>query len=170
MTTLLAYVLAGIAHLDPNAAHPEIADAIAHVVEDEPPLFRDDDSKQKTASLVLAVAFREGSLGLRVIGDCDKHTAKGVCISGPRSFCTMQVHQSMGGSDALNEDPELCIRAGLRILRSSVRACPSSPVAIYASGPNGCGNARAQRISRDRLALAARIHAAAIISMAKEDS
>jgi len=43
----------------------------------------------------------------------------------------------------------------MTMLRTSLRVCPSHPIAWYASGPAGCGSTRAQRISRDRMNLAA---------------
>ena len=57
----------------------------------------------------------------------------------------------------LAKDPEACIRVGMTMLRESMRVCPAHPIAFYASGPGGCDNARAQRISRDRLAIAQRL-------------
>jgi hypothetical protein len=161
--TLLEFVLAGAAYLDPQRDHAVMADVIARAVaREEQPLFRDDANREKTAALVLAVAWREGSLGLRVVGDCSKSKPGEPCKGTPRAFCTMQVHASAGGSAALNDDPELCIRTGIAMLRQSMHICPSYPVAFYASGPGACSDARAQRISRDRLALAVRVRAAAL--------
>ena len=159
--SLLAFVLAGANYLDPTHDHSAIAEAITSVVESERPLFADDADKRRTASLVLAVAWREGSLRTRVLGDCEQKTEAGVCIAKPHSFCTMQIHDSSGGTPALNDDPAKCIRTGLAMLRTSFRSCSTHPIAWYASGPSGCTNARAQRISRDRLALAQRVFRAA---------
>lgn len=161
MTTLLDFVLAGATHLDPAHGHEVIARAVAHVVESERPLFKDDADRHRTASLVLAVAWREGSLRASVVGDCEKSKPGEACKGTPRSFCSLQIHVSSGGSQALNDDPELCIRAGLAMLRTSMSVCPSAPLAWYAAGPKGCDNERAQRISRDRLAVARRVFIAA---------
>ena len=92
---------------------------------------------------MVAVAFRESTFVADALGD------KG------DSFCAFQIHRSSGGSPALLEDVDACVSAGLSLLRQSIRVCPSYPIAWYASGPLGCGNARAQRISRDRMNLAA---------------
>jgi hypothetical protein len=154
MSDLLAFALAAVHAVDPDHEHPVMTDAIVHVVEDERPLFTDDSSREKTTALIVAVAWREGSLREKVSGDCVEKTKEGKCIAHPRSFCTMQVHASSGGDESLNDDPEKCIRAGLALLRQSMKACTEYPIAFYASGPNACTNARAQRISRDRMALA----------------
>ncbi len=155
MSDLLTFALAVVHAVDPDHDHPVMTDAIVHVVEDERPLFTDDSSREKTISLLVAVAWREGSLREKVSGDCVEKTKEGKCIAHPRSFCTMQVHASSGGDESLNEDPQKCIRAGMAILRSSMKACTEHPIAYYAAGPNACTNVRAQRISRDRMALAA---------------
>lgn len=159
--TILPFVLAGASYLDPQHEHTVIAEAVARVVEADRPLFADDESRERTASLVLAVAFREGSLGTHVEGDFRR--------GKPTSWCTMQIHASSGGTPALNDDPVACIRKGLSMLRTSLRVCPSAPVAWYAEGPRGCSSTRARRISRDRMALAHRVHATAAAALAKED-
>ena len=38
-----------------------------------------------------------------------------------------------------------------------MKMCPAHPLAFYAAGPAGCESARAQRISRDRIAIAQRL-------------
>lgn len=155
MSDLLAFALAAVHAVDPEHEHPVMTDAIVHVVEDERPLFTDDSSREKTIALIVAVAWREGSLREKVSGDCVEKTKEGGCIAHPRSFCTMQVHASSGGDESLNEDPQKCIRTGLALLRQSMQMCSEHPIAFYASGPGGCTNPRAQRISRDRMTLAA---------------
>ena len=100
--------------------------------------------------------FRESSLQASAVGD---HVA-----GKPTSFCAFQIHLPFGaktgegwtGSD-LAEDPEKCVTIAMRMIRQSMQSCPAHPLAFYASGPSGCENARAQRISRDRLAIAQRL-------------
>lgn len=157
MSDLLSFALAVVHAVDPEHEHPVMTDAIVHVVEDERPLFTDDSSREKTIALLVAVAWREGSLREKVSGDCVEKTKEGACIAHPRSFCTMQVHASSGGNESLNEDPQKCIRTGMALLRHSMKVCAEHPIAFYASGPNACTNVRAQRISRDRMALASRL-------------
>lgn len=140
--TVLPFVLAAMAALQPNVDHAELSQAIATVVDAERPLFRDDVDRRRTAALVVAVAFRESSFVANAVGDHG------------RSFCAFQIHRSSGGSPALLDDPEACVRTGVAMLRTSLRVCPSHPIAWYARGPRGCAMPRAQRISRDRVALA----------------
>ena len=142
----------------PDTDHTELATAMANVV-DAQPYAKDEASRQQVAALLVAVAFREGSLKTHVEGDFDGH-------GKPRSFCTMQIHASSGGSQALNEDPELCVSTGLAMLRTSQRICPAHPIAFYAAGPAGCASQRAQRISADRMGLARRIAASARAALA----
>ncbi|MBX3191258.1 MAG: hypothetical protein KF819_29945 [Labilithrix sp.] len=133
-----------------------LAAAIAHRAEEEAPLFKDDADRRKTTALLVAIAFRESSLRADAVGD--KVRGK------PTSFCAFQIHLPWGaktregwtGSDLL-EDPDKCVAAAMRLLRVSMSVCPSHPLAWYAAGPSGCGNERAQRISRDRVALAQRL-------------
>ena len=134
-----------MALLAPNRDHQELGGAIARVVDSERPIFKDDDDKRKTTALVLAVAFRESGFILGAVGD------------GGHSYCAMQIHDSNGGTRELLTNADACIRKGLSTLRISVRVCPEHPIAWYASGPAGCANARAQRISRDRTSIAQRL-------------
>jgi len=137
---LLFFVLAAMNSLVPGKDHSANATAIASVLLSEPSLFRDDESRMKTAALVVAIAFRESAF---------KNDAR----SSTNDHCMMQVNRR----PELADDPEACIRVGLAMLRESMRICPAHPLAFYASGPGGCDNARAQRISRDRMAIAKRL-------------
>ena len=132
-----ALVLGLMVLLSPKGDHVATARAIARAVEAAPPLFRDDDDRVKTAALVVAVAWRESNF---------RQDAK----SATNDHCMMQVH----ARPDLADDADACVTTGLEMLRESMRACPAHPVATYAEGPSGCSSARAQRISRDRMALA----------------
>lgn len=139
LETILAMMLA----VAPGRDHSELGGAILRAVEAEYALFKDDGDKRKTAALLVAVAFRESSLTLGAIGDQG------------HSVCAMQIY---GGSRALLTDADACVRKGLAMLRVSVRVCPKAPVAHYAvGGTAACSNARAIRISNDRMALARRL-------------
>ncbi len=156
MSVLFTWVVAASSLLAPARQHDELARAIANRVEAEAPLFKDDEDRHRTAALLVAIAFRESSLRAAAVGD---HVG-----GKPTSFCAFQVHLPWGaktadgwtGSDLL-DDPEKCVAAAMRMLRVSIRVCPSSPIAWYASGPAGCESPRAQRISRDRMAIAQRL-------------
>jgi hypothetical protein len=156
MTPLLAWVLAACEALAPGRSHEQLAGAIASRVESEAPLFKADEDKKKTASFLVAIAFRESSLKWDVTGDM--HAGK------PTSFCAYQIHLPYGaktpegwtGQDLI-EDPNKCVTTAMRMLRESFRSCPAHPLAWYAEGPRGCESERAQRISRDRMAIAQRL-------------
>jgi hypothetical protein len=137
---LLAWVLAAMRFLAPGRDHAELGDAIARVVASEPPLFKDDEGRARTTALVVAVSFRESSFRMGATSSTGDH-------------CALQIH----GRPELARDAEACVRTGLAMLRDSFRACPAFPLAVYAEGPRGCSSPRAQRISRDRMALAARL-------------
>lgn len=145
---MIALVLAMMLSLAPRRDHSELAGAIARAVESEAALFRDDTSKTKTAALLVAVAYRESSFTVAAVGD------KG------ESFCAYQIHRTSGGGPALLTDADACVRRGMAMLRESARVCPKAPVAWYAAGGVGaCSNARAIRISNDRMAIARRLAA-----------
>lgn len=156
MSTLFAWVLAASSVLAPQRTHERLATAISSRVEAEAPLFKGDDDRKRTTALLVAMAFRESSLREDAVGDHVK--------GKPTSFCAFQLHLPWGAKSAegwtgveLASDPEKCVTAAMRLLRESIRACPKHPLAWYASGPTGCESERAQRISRDRMALAQRL-------------
>lgn len=123
-------VLAWMNALAPGRDHADIAWAVAIETVDE-----------AEAAKVTAVAFRESSLRNDAVGD------------GGRSVCAMQVHN---GSRTLLGDVGACVRRGVAMLRSSERIDPAHPIAAYSRGPRWQGQ-EAQRISNDRMALAARL-------------
>lgn len=162
MTVAASFLLAAAQILAPDRDTTAIVDAIADRIDLERPLFVNDADRRKTASLVLSVAFREGSLGDHVEGD---H------LNGkPTSFCTMQVNLSPGARTAegwtgpeLRDDAAKCVAVGFRMLRDSIRVDPKNPVGFYARGPRWRG-VEAQRISRDRMTLAARLLREVVVS------
>lgn len=156
MSVLFAWVVAASSLLAPARQHDELASAIANRAEAEAPLFKGDEDRHRTAALLVAIAFRESSLRAAAVGDR---------VGGkPTSFCAFQVSLPWGNKTAegwtskdLLEDPEKCVAAAMRMLRVSMQVCPSAPLAWYAAGPTGCESPRAQRISRDRMAIAQRL-------------
>jgi hypothetical protein len=156
MSTLFAWVVAASSLLAPTRQHDQLAEAIASRAEAEAPLFKGDDDRRRTSALLVAIAFRESSLRAGAVGD---HVA-----GKPTSFCAFQLNLPWGRKTAegwtgedLVEDPHKCVAAAIHMLRISMRVCPAFPLAWYAAGPSGCANARAQRISRDRMAIAQRL-------------
>lgn len=159
MSALLAWVAVAGALLAPARPSDQLAPlslAIATRAEAEPPLFKGDVDRHRTSALLVAIAFRESSLRPDAVGD---HVA-----GKPTSFCAFQLHLPWGATTAegwtgaeVAEDPEKCVTAAMRLIRESMRVCPTAPLAWYAAGPSGCESVRAQRISRDRLSLAQRL-------------
>ncbi len=149
---LLEFVLAAAISLAPLRDHQALAAAIAERVESDAPLFVGDTSKVRSAAFLVAVAFRESSLRNDALGDHGQsHCAFQIYLPGGQ-----KTREGWSGTE-LREDPSKCVTVATRILRDSMRWCPSFPLAIYSSGPTGCSDARAQRISRDRMALAKRL-------------
>lgn len=164
----LAWVLAAALLLAPGRDHGVLGGAIARVVDAEPPLFKGDDERIKSAALVVAVTFRESSLRADALGDRVK--------GKPTSFCAGQINLPNGARTAegwtgeeLVADVDKCLRVTYRMLRESVRIDRRFPVAFYARGKNYlpclvgtegtpppvCAEAR--RISNDRMAIAKRL-------------
>lgn len=101
-------------------------------------------SGETEAAVLTAMAFRESSLINNVTGD------------GGHSVCAMQIYD---GPKSFLEDPIACVARGTAMLRESRRMDPANPIAFYARGPRAFTTKReeAQRISRDRMALATRL-------------
>lgn len=94
------------------------------------------------ATMLVAIAYREGSNRLNVVGDHG------------RASCVLQLHHA---PREVLTDAKLCVRIGLDRLRASSRLCPATPLAAYAGAP--CGSETAQRISSDRDRLRRRVFA-----------
>jgi len=136
----LAFVLAAMLSLAPKRDHAELASAIATAVDESAPLFRDDDDRRRTSALLVAMAFRES-------------TFRNDVVSKTRDYCAFQINRRPD----LAKDPLACARVALVMVRESMRVCPAHPIAFYAEGPGACTSERAQKISRDRMAIAARL-------------
>jgi len=135
---LYAWILAACALLAPSRDASAFAAALAPVVEAQAPLYRDDDSRTKTAALMVAIAFRESSFRPDALGD-----------SG-HSYGYFQIWGVPRETPAEDQ-----ARIALGMVRESMRACgKDNPLGIYSAGPNGCVMPIAKRISADRAALA----------------
>ena len=126
---------------DPMVRHGALATAIVTVAFEEPPLFKNDESRVRTTALLVAIAFRESSLQTNIVGD------------GGRSVCAFQIY---GGNKALLEDPEACVRKAYHMLQESIRIDRENPVAFYARGPR-YQSREARRLSADRVAVSQRL-------------
>ena len=143
MTSLYFFALMAMNVMAPNRDHEPLARALATVAETEEPLFRNDESRIKTISLLLSVSFRESSFRNDAVGDHG------------RARCAFQLWDT---SDEVLSDPEMCTRIAMSRLRESLQVCgPRNMLGIYAAGPRGCESEHAKRISADRLWLARRI-------------
>lgn len=135
---LLTWILAAMTALAPGRDHAALGNAIATVLAEEAPLYTDDADRRRTAALVVAVAFRESTFRNDVVGD------------GGHSVCAMQIYD---GPRYLLDEPEACIRWGVKMLRQSIKVDREHPVAFYARGPRW-RTPQAHGISRDRTNLA----------------
>lgn len=121
------------------------------------PLIQGDDGAEKTAALIVAVAWFEGKFDQKAKGDgkClawDEHAdvaGRPKCLrrGPPESFCTMQVHQSNFGAlnvteEQILDDVDVCVRAGLQMMHHSFHTCRDWPLAgrlnQYATGGPTC--------------------------------
>lgn len=117
-----------------RALHPYAPDAPALAA-----AIVEEGATWEEAHLMVAIAYREGSFRLGVVGDQG------------HALCTYQLH---GAPRAVLRDARLCTRIALARLRDARRLCPAQPLAAYAGAR--CGTKLAARISCDRLRLARR--------------
>lgn len=154
VAALSIWILGLMTYLQPvapwEATYKDTADAIARVVAVEEPLFEGPDGRERTAVLMVSVAFFESNFKPGALGDCGH---EGPCKKGEvgKSHGRFQVQ---GHGELL--DPLDDARAALIEMRASMRACRAHPVedrlAFYASGnADGCENAGGQRASRNRM-------------------
>ena len=137
------FVFYAMQSLAPGRDHAEAATAVTRAVLADEPLFRGDTDRLKTAALMVSVAFRESSLRNDAVGDHGRARCLFQLWDAPRDVST---------------DPELCARIAMGRLRESMRACgPENLLGIYASGPGGCTNRTAKRISADRMWMARKL-------------
>ncbi len=137
---VLFFILAAMMSLAPGRDHTALATATASAILAEPPLFKNDDDRMKTAALIVAIEFRESSLRNDISSKTNDH-------------CAMQINRRPD----LAKDAEACVRVGITMLRESMRMCPDHPIAFYASGPGACTNERSKKISNDRMFIAKRL-------------
>jgi hypothetical protein len=147
------WILALMLKVEPSspfrATFDKTAAAIARA-SDASPLFGGDHGGERTAALVVSVAWFEGRLNPRAEGDrtCKRYDGERCIERGePTSFCTMQIAES--NFPALGVTREIvqgsidsCIDAGLRMMKSSFSVCRAKPLEHrldwYATGGEGC--------------------------------
>lgn len=118
------------------------AEGMAHVIQDpaERPLYEGADGRERTAALLVSLAWFESTFKPGAVGDCGADGEKPrACKPGElgRSHGLFQVQ---GAGDLT--DTRAATRAALVLLRQSFKACkkrpPSEWLGWYAAGGNDC--------------------------------
>ena len=129
MSVPVAWVVGLMVALEPSApwrpTYGKTAEAIARVAESEP-LF-DDHGEERTAALLVSIAWYESRL---------KPNAKS---SNGLWYCLFQIDKrQLADPDKALADPEVCTRAAIKIIRTSLQKCASRPtderLAMFMSG------------------------------------
>ena len=148
---VLAMMLAAQPNAPWRASYEKTAEAIAKVASAKPLFSERSGGADRTAALIVSVAWFEGTFRPDAEGDheCLERDRERRCVrkGAPRSFCTMQVHESnfraLGVTrELLTTDIEACIDAGVRMMRVSFTICRNEPedhrLDQYATGGGGC--------------------------------
>ncbi|MCW5836843.1 MAG: transglycosylase SLT domain-containing protein [Labilithrix sp.] len=147
MSVPVAWVVGLLAALEPKApwsdTYEKTAEAIARVSESEPLFAADDRGEERTATLLVAIAWYESRL---------KPSARS---KNGRWYCLYQLDKSyLPNAEKALSDPEMCTRAAVKILRKSLAMCKARPpnerLAAFMSGQCDRGGAE----SRYRMFLA----------------
>jgi len=148
---MLAWVLSLMVLLQPRApwlaTFHDTAAAVADVVLVEQPLFEGAHGRERTAALLVSVAWFESTFRPDALGDHGQ--AHGL----------YQVHDHGELADARE-----ATRTALALMRQSFRACRALPMeerlAWYAAGgADGCTSEAGRRASRHRVSLGMRLFA-----------
>ncbi|MDB4944374.1 MAG: hypothetical protein JWP97_3908 [Labilithrix sp.] len=148
MTVPVAWVVGLLVALEPSApwrpTFEKTAEAIARVAESDP-LF-DERGEERTAALLVSIAWYESRL---------KPNARS---KNGQWLCLYQVDKRhLPEPQKALEDPELCTRAALKIIRASLQACtrqrPDDRLAQFMSGSCERGGTE----SRYRMFLASKL-------------
>jgi hypothetical protein len=129
MSVPVQWVVSLMVALEPNApwraTFERTAEAIARVSESDP-LF-DDRGEQRTAALLVAIAWYESRL---------KPNAKS---ANGQWLCLYQVDKRhLSDPQKALDDPEVCTRAAMKIIKGSLAKCAAKPyedrLAMFMSG------------------------------------
>jgi len=164
-----SWVLALMLKAEPNHeqspwrdTYASTAAAIARAA-DKHPLPLGDDSAERTAAMLVGVAFYESHFQQDAEGDRIK--LAGGALGRARSVCAMQIHETNFAAmkvtrGELMGNIQRCVDTGLEMLHISFSVCRGKPleqrVAHYAGGGNGCptnGEATSKSEHRVRKAL-----------------
>lgn len=148
MSVPVAWVVGLMVALEPQApwrpTYEKTAEAIARVAESEP--LWDERGEERTAALLVAIAWYESRL---------KPDAKS---KNGQWYCLYQVDKRhLAEPQKALEDPEVCARAALKIIKGSLAKCGGRPseerLAMFMSG--ACDKGLAE--SRYRMFLASKL-------------
>lgn len=145
---LTSWILSLMVAMQPEApwkdTYASTASAIDQAVHEEEPLFENDPvGREKTAALLVSLAWFESTFRPNAVGG--RGRLRGL--------------YQIGGRGDLS-DPLRASRAAIELLRDSFRACAARPVeerlVVYAAGGTTCKEARPAVLkkSRDRVAKA----------------
>jgi Transglycosylase SLT domain len=150
MSVPASWVMGLLAALEPSApwsnTYEKTAEAIARVSESEPLFAVDDNGEERTASLLVAIAWYESRLNPAARSK-----------NGPW-YCLYQLDKSyLPDAQKSLSDQEMCTRAAVKILRKSLAMCKARPLderlAAFMSGQCDRGGVQ----SRHRMFLAKKL-------------
>lgn len=150
MSIPVAWVVGLLAALEPTApwshTYEKTAEAIARVSESEPLFAPEDGGVERTAALLVAVAWYESRL---------KPNARS---SNGKWYCLYQLDRThLPDAQRSLTDPVVCTRAAVQALRTSLELCKARPLeerlASFMSGKCGRGGVQ----SRQRFFLAKKL-------------
>jgi hypothetical protein len=125
------WVVSLLVALEPTApwsnTYDKTAEAIARVSEQDPLFAVEEKGEERTATLLVALAWYESRL---------KPNAKS---KNGKWYCLYQLGKSyLPDAEKALTDPEMCTRAAIKILRQSLQLCRARPLeerlAIFMSG------------------------------------
>jgi hypothetical protein len=141
MSVPVSWVVGLLVALEPQApwasTYEKTAEAIARVSESDPLWSVEDKGEERTASLLVALAWYESRL---------KPNAKS---KNGQWYCLYQVGKNyLPDPEKALTDPEMCTRAAIKILKKSITLCASRPLeerlAIFMSGQCDRGGAESR--------------------------
>ncbi len=131
MSVPVAWVVGLLSTLEPSSpwkdTYEKTAEAIAHASDREPLFAPDDHGAERTATLLVSLAWYESRFNPRA-------TSK-----NGRWYCLYQIDKGhFAEPEKALSDPELCTRTAMKLLRDSLQRCkarvPDDRLAAYTSG------------------------------------
>lgn len=142
------------------ARYRELAEAAVDVARSNDPLFDGPQGRERTAALLLALAYHESAFHNRVTTERGKDVERS---DRGRSWCAMQILLGREGAPLpwhytrlvperwgrteLEADPRRCLEVGYRFARASFERCRGVPIErrLGAYTGEGCGRAPKSR-------------------------